>query len=1562
MALLQVNLEANARGGENDLLVLRALVSYQRVIRSGGQDANGNTIKSETGPKQRSINLPKEISTVLELPDYAESTPVDVSITDAQGSRLVSFKAGQPVKNDRSGIWSLKVSLSADIVRRIIAASAPNKPTVTKTISARAVFRPTFDVPLKYDDYGLTVAPISKASISEEALANIFEDSEADSIVAKSEESPNILLSKLNARSVTSVPVSLQGQFEFTVASRETDNAWIWVLAGPQLFVGIVSNREGEESIETVLWLPMSAASESSDGDETRPPIAQDLPVDPSESELLQSPELFADDPGTKCKPFSSPFRIVGERSFHTVLRVTQPEISTDAAAPKPPRPVDVSDYYDIDTSELVLSATLAKGTEVVTSPRSDTAPKGLSKFVVANLATIKQRLSSLVSANSDGNNLSTAAEVLAEERAEVLKSSKGRRILSTETSLDWEDNTPLQASSLSYGHILDYRVRWRNNGYSLGDVLYSLPLAPRQAKSIVTVQSEISDSAFRRESSTITDEIAQGTTRDYGYSDAVQAGLSEWSKGGSKSRNTGAAGGFGLAIGPVVLGGGASHGRAESSSWQQGGRKVTALEEQQLRDSIRQYGEAVRSFETVVVQEQTQAETTTATSEVVRNPNYCHSLTVVYHEILRHLRVDTEVVGARECVFVPLPIKPFTWSRILRWRDSLVKSLMQPRLRWVLPYIEDVRSNFVGSDIPAGMRADQPIKFLSGSVFLKLAIERPIDPEDEDTFERARWISLIPFVSRPVREIYDALKRNADQKDAIFQQDYAPGIAARWVDRLTLSADGRELSGVDFTLASKYRYGSTVRVDFTYVPDGPITRRDLEEIHIGLAEGADLTPGTVANAERVSIKYTTDDFTREKVSGSSQNDLIKIDTGSPITERAEFFLAIDNWEKNDQRATIRREANKLRKHLNEHLEHYHKQLWWGMDRDKLYMLLDTIYAVSEEDGRSVASVVERNPIAILGNSLVYRVAGGAHLGIDGHGSAKELNDYYRDSVVRSEPMRISLPTSGVYAQALLDDCEACEEHFGSTEWILDDKEPELTGLDPSLLSSRRAQAPDLSATTMPASIINLQNAPNVPSPSGFGSAFEALAKSDSFRDMAGLEGTQANAKAAMEKAASLASDFGAKALDLEKTRIAAKVAKEKLATIQKAKDRKQLPADEAEKESVKAVKKMNAETDNDVPADEKGLKTIAKEANRENVEIEAKKGTRSINVKPAKPKSPVPPKPKRRKYSDREQPSASDLSLMEETAERVSNYTTEYFRNWLIAIESVDSVLKTQSIAGGDNGVLAGIVNVVADFLPRVIAKSLDKLLDSGKAKGGFGNSSAIEETYKFVKGVITGAKANAAQSEAAITSQTATAWLNQERLMLAAYGAQISRFDLFQAYREGYETADDKEVFMEDLEAIRDSLRAKEWPVRSVQSIKLIYWERWIRRHFDGKLVDDEDEAKGCIQFRFKVDFESDSGSVQVNLKTIRVKAPNGEGNGFGPIETDLNEIIRQGVLKDPLAMKCMKQICVERVKSGAPDAVYCGWLNEINSTVFPARKINVRDWIAKRAWRVFSGRFRP
>jgi hypothetical protein len=152
---------------------------------------------------------------------------------------------------------------------------------------------------------------------------------------------------------------------------------------------------------------------------------------------------------------------------------------------------------------------------------------------------------------------------------------------------------------------------------------------------------------------------------------------------------------------------------------------------------------------------------------------------------------------------------------------------------------------------------------------------------------------------------------------------------------------------------------------------------------------------------------------------------------------------------------------NKLRSgliELNKTLEantfRYHKAIWRSLDPDELYTLLDG-FAVSETDGRSLASVVERKPIGILGNCLVYATR--TDLPLDQEfPSFVALRNHYVSGLPPADPMRISLPTSGLYARAHLDECIAAEEHNGSFDWVFSNNEPELADFPAGMFDSRR--------------------------------------------------------------------------------------------------------------------------------------------------------------------------------------------------------------------------------------------------------------------------------------------------------------------------------------------------------------------------------------------------------------------------------------------------------------------------------------------------------------------------
>ena len=364
----------------------------------------------------------------------------------------------------------------------------------------------------------------------------------------------------------------------------------------------------------------------------------------------------------------------------------------------------------------------------------------------------------------------------------------------------------------------------------------------------------------------------------------------------------------------------------------------------------------------------------------------------------------------------------------------------------------------------------------------------------------------------------------------------------------------------IDFTLATAYRFNNTVRIDFTAnLGKTPgLTRRMLNDMTI--MAGNPLAPGSVANFVRMTYTYQTSSFERTVSINKGINDLVQVETGAVDPQGVHVVQVPDFWELQNLRLEITLAVQDLLQHLNEHIEHYHKVIWWYMDRDRLFMLLDGFY-VPGTPGVSIASVVEREPIAIVGNALVFRVSAGSFLGWSVYDTPKKLYNYYWGNQPARDPLYVSLPTDGLYAQTIMDECLALEEHKGDLDWVLDDLEPALGDIDPSSLTSRNVPPAATTPTPFPSTIINLQNAPAAPDPSGLAGALGAVTNANAFRDMAGLPGTQAGAQAALTTAANLATNFGnqAAALELAKTTKAdqaTRSANQKLASIKNAKDK----------------------------------------------------------------------------------------------------------------------------------------------------------------------------------------------------------------------------------------------------------------------------------------------------------------------------------------------------------------------------------------------------------------------
>lgn len=808
---------------------------------------------------------------------------------------------------------------------------------------------------------------------------------------------------------------------------------------------------------------------------------------------------------------------------------------------------------------------------------------------------------------------------------------------VSHRSPIQWDSPLPLvQPSTIAHGHLLQFRQVWRADGYSLGDLLYSLPLAPGQAKQIVVHDWERRETASRIESTSSEESLSNELSQDRAVNEIVDATLNEHSKGSSKSSSKGFSIGAGGAVSaggemPVAPGvnvnmkvgyaGGFSGGRgkSESSSEQTSSRETTASTMQSVREKTMQNASAVRSQRTSVITTMTQAESTTITTESIANNNHCHAITVEYFEVLRHLAVHTELVDVQECLFVPLTISLFDDTKVVRWSDLLRYALRAPRSqvgrlrrgfeairRYYAVNAQGQSDEDVYRTLPAGRYCDERVSDIRGTFRLRIHFACPkkvvkaVNKTDLDALasltaaaqplsafgvggfglrrhfrdafidqgpDRALWATTLGFV-KEIEHIRSVVNLADDEeREAVFQAELQKVNAAGQFARtlaLRVAVPDRQLDAqISMTRAgSAAARGEAAVYDFAFrcIPARLNVERD-EITSLGLVVAQPLPDGSQVVLERFAATYSSPYVSRALCSAAPGDDL----RAGPATIATPLG--------DDELVSPRQEDLQLRSelldHLNSNVEYYHKAIWAQMDEDRRLMLLDGFEidvparenpAYTTPSGpepeylmprmmRSVASVVENRLVGIVGNALVMPVARGYNLNplfrfaddaveIDGKKTSRLMAHYMPEKGFADTPFRISLPTKGVFAEAVMGACNSCEKIDDSRFWKWEEHpNPNMpTAISPVNSDSRRADPGSLSVSPLAPSLLALQEGRALPDPTGFARALELLGKGDSFRDMAGLAATQANAMQALQINTDAAKHYAKTAADLAKS------------------------------------------------------------------------------------------------------------------------------------------------------------------------------------------------------------------------------------------------------------------------------------------------------------------------------------------------------------------------------------------------------------------------------------------
>ena len=994
---------------------------------------------------------------------------------------------------------------------------------------------------------------------------------------------------------------------------------------------------------------------------------ASPVPRAPSQDDVVNS-DAYSVDLGTgRCVQFNVPNRAIEEFDYYTVVRTTEPEIrgTTYGNDPGTAKTIGANNtYLNILLGDRVRRPRRTGGAAGSAAP-SDARPSAfLERLERAGdtPAAVGDVLRSAI--RGDFGEL-TEADKVDLVRWQALKEvdrvaaegarAPGRAPLDAANPIDW-DSTPTfyEAATIAHGHILGFKQVWYADGYSLGDLLYSLPLAPGQKKLISVVDWERREESERDEDTLASESLYSSLSRNRDVKEVVSGTLSESVRGGSKAKTSGIAAGLGGAANGsyygvnygALTGVSGGYGGGNSRAWQKAARNFSSKSLQQLRDRTLQSASAVRGLRSTVVHTAGQGESVRASTEVVANHNHCHAITVQYFEVLRHLKVVQELVDVQQCLFVPLPMSAFDRPKTLRWRQPLELYLQEPALGAAFDAAQRVETGWSEVDYPAQTYADELVTSVRGELELTLVtplppFEVPADARGDPQKTALALADSIRFLggmlavggggsvlgvgatataaaaqSAAVLAALIAKEPTAAEKHAKFEREVMPDVAVNFANKLELHArvgnTERFLKDVDFTLVGDYRAGARMLVSFRGRVLVPIKRADIGSVVIKAGHG--LPDDCRALVNSVSMRYRTHSFEHSLVSDPRVNDDLdmprisiaftppyKVDV-TKVSAGAGAYLETptDAWEQRNPRKEDERLANSLLRHLNSNLEYYHHAIWWAMDPNRRYMLLDGFIAPGSGE-RSVASVVENRLVGIAGNCLVMPVARGVHLDPRFKPESEEgfvdLLDFYAPEVP-VPAARVSLPTRGVFAEAVMGACNACEQIDETRFWRWEESPiDEPPALDAAAgTASRRSEPNAATPSAFPSPLVAIQNAPAAPEAAGIRAAADILGR-QTFADVTGLAANQANAAAAYQQALSTALAFGKEASVLAQQAAMMKGVDKSMDTIDKTESAGKIDAEEAKGLRMSALRRLVGESGDgggDTNSIQKGLELIA--------------------------------------------------------------------------------------------------------------------------------------------------------------------------------------------------------------------------------------------------------------------------------------------------------------------------------------------------------------------------------
>ncbi len=221
------------------------------------------------------------------------------------------------------------------------------------------------------------------------------------------------------------------------------------------------------------------------------------------------------------------------------------------------------------------------------------------------------------------------------------------------------QETVPM-AGTLGLGYVVRLAQLWTPKGLALGDLVYSLPLAPGEQQRVAIFERRDTSTVLETEALTVEEQQAFQEQADTSALGVFASAFNEVARGGSSFQTSSSNWGVGGFLGLFGGGGGGASSSGSSTSWLEGQRDYVSSAAETTHSSVQRQAAARRSAFRTGMRLASASESENVTTKVITNHNHTRALTLQYWEVQRLFEVTTTVEGVTLVCMVPLEVVRF--------------------------------------------------------------------------------------------------------------------------------------------------------------------------------------------------------------------------------------------------------------------------------------------------------------------------------------------------------------------------------------------------------------------------------------------------------------------------------------------------------------------------------------------------------------------------------------------------------------------------------------------------------------------------------------------------------------------------------------------------------------------------------------------------------------------------------------------------------------------------------------------------------------------------------------